>query len=285
MQQMVGDRLRGTPAELEGEADASRGRGRDHAGRIADQQHARSRPWADEAARGDAAGAALDDAGARKAEHRLGACEECREADAPSCARRQPHLCHARARCHPGEIAGRQVAVEKAVQEARIGGVEALEFGLDAHQKALVAAEPEVPCHGRARAVGAEDVTRLQIEPGDAKPVSCARRLEPGPIPEASAGALRLAREPAQQARRIGRQEEATGREEINMPEVRRVKPHPVDTPRQLVRQVDLLGCLLDQNTGGGDAGAGVGLRLQHHDVRRSQLPAWGGTTSPEIML
>ena len=44
MQEMVGDRLRGAAAELERQADAAAGRRRHHAGRIADQEHARRRP-------------------------------------------------------------------------------------------------------------------------------------------------------------------------------------------------------------------------------------------------
>ena len=79
------------------------------------------------------------------------------------------------------------------MQEARIDPVEALEFSLNAHQKALIAAEPEVPCHRRARTIGAENETRLKVEPGKTKPTPLAfGAREPRPVP-----ALRQSARPA----------------------------------------------------------------------------------------
>jgi hypothetical protein len=104
------------------------------------------------------------------------------------------------------------------VQEARIDRLEAIELGLDAHLELGVAAEPEMPGHGRACAVGAENVARREIKPGKAKVVAVARGArEPGSEPDAGAGALRLAREPAQQPGRVGGEKEAAGREQIDV--------------------------------------------------------------------
>src|SRR5262252_2638967 len=123
MQEVICNRLRPAPPELKGEANASAGRGRDHAGGIADEQDAGSRPWAHEAAGGNASGAMLHDAGGRKSEHRLSAVEKTRQTDAPATSCSQSDLCHLRPRRHPREIARGNIAIQKAVQEAWVGGV------------------------------------------------------------------------------------------------------------------------------------------------------------------
>jgi hypothetical protein len=120
----------------------------------------------------------------------------------------------------------------------------------------------------RARAIGAKDVARFEVLPGDAEAVAVALRArKPRGVSDAHAGAQCLLGEPAQQVGGIGGQEEAAGREQIDMAEAGRVQPHPVNAPRQRMRQVDLLGRLLDQDAGGGDACPGLGLGLQHHDI------------------
>src|SRR5262245_48632312 len=65
VQEMIGDRLRRAPAELEREAYAAACRRRYLSRRITDKHDAICRPRRDESARGYAPRAALDDAGAR----------------------------------------------------------------------------------------------------------------------------------------------------------------------------------------------------------------------------
>ena len=219
------------------------------------------------AARRNAAGAPLDQACARKAEQRLDARQERGEVGPPSAAHREADLRRPRARRHPGQIAGCQAAVDETVQETRIQAYQRFELGLDADEKAPVAAEPETSCDGRARPVRAEHETGREVEAADLEAIAVAGGAdEARAVADAGAGALRLVAEPAQQARGVGGEKEASRREQIDMPQVRRVEPHAVDAPRHRVRHVDFLGRLLDQDAGGGDARAGVVLRLQNHD-------------------
>lgn len=243
MQEMVCDGLRRTTAKLKGQSNSSSGRWRYHPGGIADEQHSGGRPGAHEAAYGNVAGAALDHAGAAETKHRFGSCQKGREVWALPSACRQAYLRDLWAGGHPGEIAGRHVAIDEAVQKSGIDSIERLKFGLDAHEKAVVAAQSETFRDRRLRAIRAEHIACGKIERGNAESMSAAFGAgKSRPIFDAGTGAQRLLRKPAQQVCGVGGQKKASRREQIDMSEARGVEANPVNAPRQLVRYFDLLG-------------------------------------------
>ena len=136
---MVGDRLRRAPAELKCQAYAAARRRRDLSCRVADEHHAVCCPRRDEPARGYAPRPALNDAGLRVAEERLGGVHERLEIRAATRPHREPHLGHERARRDPGEIAGRKARIQEAMKEARIRRRQSFVLGFETDKEPLVA--------------------------------------------------------------------------------------------------------------------------------------------------
>ncbi len=165
----------------------------------------------------------------------------------------------------PGDVARCDLAIEKAVQETRVRPGEAFVFEFQPHQEALVAPEPEMPCDRRASSVGPQHIAGADAEPFGAIAIAVPRAAVEARLPmEPGSGPLGFAREPPQQVRRIGREKEIPGREEIDVRQARRIETHAVHTPRERMRDVDFLGRFLDQDARRRDPVACLALGIDH---------------------
>jgi hypothetical protein len=92
-------------------------------------------------------------------------------------------------------------------------------------------------------------MTRRDIEAADPYPIRAlmGRRLEAHSIEQACARALGFAREPAQQPRRVGREEVVTRRAEDDEPHRGGVETNPPNLARERARQVELVRRFLDE--------------------------------------
>jgi len=130
----------------------------------------------------------------------------------------------------PGQIAGRQIAIDEAMQEPLNRLLEPLEFASTPTRKALVAAESEtfrdllIARHPR-RARSAPQDRELRCGIG----FRSVRLRKSRPILDAGTGSLCLLRKPAQQARGIGGQEKASGGEQIDVSETRGNRANPMN--------------------------------------------------------
>ena len=113
-------------------------------------------------AAGNEAGAAFLHVGSRKSEQLLGVGEEGLEIGLHAVIGGKAHLKEAGRGGHPGEIAARQPGIEEAMQEIGIGLGQVVVFDFKPGEEALVAAEIEELRHGRAGAIGTDQIARRQ---------------------------------------------------------------------------------------------------------------------------
>ncbi|XQU68205.1 hypothetical protein OJJOAM_000936 [Cupriavidus sp. H18C1] len=261
--------------------DAARGDRRHHAGRIARQQHA-------VAAQRQHRSAAGNQAGARRGRHRVvghvqqmpdagkKALDVGRTRAAAAAPQRQAHL-HAGGRLRgPAEIAGRKTLADEAVQGARLGQGQAVEFVLDAVQELPGAGQAQPRRHARLGAVGADQVAAA-ADARNAPAVAIAHRLHEGRA-EVHRHAMphQFVGQPAHQRRRIGGQEVVAGRVQPQAAQRRRIEPDLLDAAeavRRRAAQPGTLGRLLDDDAGGMELRARIALALEH---RHAQAGARG---------
>ena len=142
---------------------------------------------------------------------------ECRQVGPGRAPAREAHLRDAvQAGHHPADVAAREPSVEEAVQAIGIDARDALVLHFDAQQELGVAAEPELRGHRRMRTVGADEVAHALAAVDEFEPVAGIAYAAEGPAEaKMRAGATGLAREPAHERGRVGREEVIAGRLEV----------------------------------------------------------------------
>src|SRR6185295_3246791 len=115
--EIIGDGKSGAAPVMESAMNSAAGERGDHSGGVADEQSMAMREWMDDAAAGDNAGAALADVVHVEAELRQDLRHELIEVGNAAVAHGETDLPDADARDCPAEIAGRQAAIEIAVQK------------------------------------------------------------------------------------------------------------------------------------------------------------------------
>ncbi len=139
MKEMIGHELGGPPAETERIAEAAARYRRSHAGGVSDERDARDRPGLDEAAAGNAPARAANGFCGCEPEDGLGLPEERFKMRPPPWRGSEAGVESGRPWHDPGDMAGCDAGIEKAMQKPCIGAFELVELGFDGNQEAAVA--------------------------------------------------------------------------------------------------------------------------------------------------
>ncbi|MCY1219827.1 hypothetical protein D9M72_318170 [compost metagenome] len=171
----------------------------------------------------------------------------------------------------PADIAGREAPGDKAVQRARLGQRQSRELVFHAIQEAVHAPQPGTLRHARLGAVRADQIAR--IAHAGHMPAAVARHRAHKRLAQAQFDpvAHQFGGQPAHQPRRIRGVEVIARRAQVDAAQLGRVQPHllhPVHAIGGRAAQPGLLDGFLDQDAGGVELVARIGLAFQHQHAQ-----------------